>query len=149
MYRGDIDMSEYYRMDSGFGIISFHASPTPSQCGMTIISSVMFQNVTDKKKMYEYFLHKVIFGSENLTSVQKEGWNTTDIHRGNGRWNVNKYIMTDYVRPRGHRGAHLYDFCKEMGALEGDLVKNPNSGNSVRSFEFNREVVEETWKSTL
>ena len=135
-------MSTYY-FSTEHGDVKFNASGTPSQCGMTFIHDVIFKSVKDKQKLYEYFLNTIIFGKDNLESNPKEpsGWGFSTIERSNGHWNVNKYLMTDYKR--NHKNSSLYDFCKTMGALEGDLVPNPNSGNKVRSFEFSRKSINE------
>ena len=132
-----------YKIKSNHGTINFEAGRTPSQCGMTFIHNVNFTGVTNKQKLYEFFLNEVIFGKKNLRSILGSDWGYESIDRDNGIWNVNKYLLTDYKRTCNETHAYLYDFCKTMGALEGDLVPNPNSGNMVRSFEFNRKSVNE------
>ena len=130
-----------YRFKTEHGVIEMRADGMPSQCGMTIIHNVLFKQVRDKEKLYDYFLNTIILGDEDIRSDDEGGsWGYSDIDRDNGRWNVNKYILSDYLRPASFKSAHLHDFCKWAEALEGPVVYNTNSGHNVQSFEFNKKI---------
>lgn len=124
-----------------YGKVKFDITVVPSQCGMSFINAVSFFGVNNKIKLYEYFLNDIILGTENLQSDLGSGWGYSEIVRSNGRWNVNKFLLTDYLRPKNYKEAHLHGFCTYMELLEGPVVFNPNSGNMVQSFEINRNII--------
>ena len=135
-----------YKILGKSGSIRFDMDGVPAQCGMSFISNVVFclKEGSKKEDLYNFFLNEVILGKKNMTSDQSApGWNFSDITRSNEGWNVNKFLLTDYKRHDIYTTPHLYDFCQSVGLLEGSLVPNPNSGHQVRSFEINRNVIEE------
>lgn len=122
------------RINTKYGQIEFNAEGMAGCCGVSVIFDVYFRQVKDKVKLYDYFLNKVIFGKDDINGG---GWDDS-IVRDDDLWNVNKFLLTDRLPPKGDVGATLYEFCHTVGAHYGTVTHNPNSGHRVQAFELTR-----------
>ena len=118
-------------------MVGFYCNGFRGCCGVTSIYSVQFQNcqAKDKEKMYDWFFNEVIMGN---TNIDKNGFGDP-IDRDQDHWKVNKFVVTDRVRPNAKTDKpSLYGFCKYIGAEEGTITYNPNSGQRVQEFGLTR-----------
>jgi hypothetical protein len=125
-------MSHHY-IKTKFGNIEFDLEDMPGCCGVSVIVDLYFRHVTDNEKLYKYFHNIVIFGAKD---IETGGSWDDNIDRSDDWWKVNKFLLTDKLRPKDK--ASVYNLCHFIGAQYGTVTYNPNSGNKVQVFELTR-----------
>ena len=123
--------------DGSIAVVGFYSAGFRGCCGISSIYSVQFQNcpASKKEEMYDWFFNEVIMGN---TNIDKDGFGDS-INREQDHWKVNKFVVTDRVRPNAKTDKPtLYGFCKYIGAEEGTITFNPNSGQKVQEFGLTR-----------
>jgi len=119
--------------------VEFHVDQIRGCCGVSVIHSVVFHNVTEenKHKVYDYFYNEVIMGGKNILLREKNSW-SSDIMRNEEQWKVNKFVLTDRVYAKSTKRPTLFDFLNYINAEKGAIAYNPNSGNKVQTFSLTR-----------
>lgn len=139
---------EEHKIDTGFGLVSFQSEQLLGCCGITVIGEIEFIRVTDVKKLYDYFYNEILFGTENLQSVNNDSfWEFGNIYRDEDSWKVNKFVFSDATKHK-HNKASIYNMCSYWGAQYGTVKHNPNSGNKIILFEVDRPRKKATKSNT-
>ena len=129
-------MSYHHYIKTPHGKVQFTIEQIKGCCGVSVISGVYFRDIENINKLYQYFHDEIIFGKKDVRAIDMVGNFNQDLFRGLDIWKINKFILTDRLRPK--EKSSIYNFCHFVGAHYGTVTYNPNSGFNVQVFELTR-----------